>query len=104
MEHSPTLEAEIASLLLERLHVEVPSAHEDLIKTGLLDSLKIVELLAVLEQHFAMRIPLKEIEIHHFRSTESIADFVSHYIGCKEVPGGPSLQSTERHSRLPVAE
>lgn len=101
MEHSPTLQADIASLLLERLNVEVPSVHADLIKTGLLDSLKIVELLVELESRFGIKIPLKEIEIHHFRSVKSIAGFVASYCGCTEMS---SAETADRDSRLPVAE
>jgi acyl carrier protein len=70
------LQNEIGSILFQSLHVEISSAHEDLIDTGLLDSLKIVELLVELEQHFAIRIPLRELEIDSFRSLGAIANFV----------------------------
>jgi len=81
-----TLQNEIASLLFENLNVEVPSVHEDLLETGLLDSLKIVELLVELEQRFGMRIPLKELEIDNFRSVIKIAHFVANHKGGVTIP------------------
>ncbi len=105
MEHSRTLQAEIASLLLERLNVELSSLHDqDLIETGLLDSLKIVELLVEMEQHFGVKIQLKDLEIDHFRSIASMANFVANYIGCKGMPTAMASASLNRDSRLPVGE
>lgn len=77
MEHSANLQKEISALLLETLHVAVPSIHEDLLENGLVDSLKIVELLLELEVRFGIKIPLNELEIDIFRSVASIADFVA---------------------------
>ncbi len=104
MEPFRTLQAEIASLLLEHLNLEVPSVHEDLIETGLLDSLKIVELLVELEQHFGMEIPLKDMEIHHFRSVASMASFVANYGGFKGMLSAAASASLDRGRRLPVVD
>ncbi len=104
MEHAPSLQAEIASLLLNNLNVEASSVHEDLIETGLLDSLKIVELLVELEQHFRMTIRFADVQIDHFRSIANMAAFVNNYIGCKRMSSAEVSAAMVRDSRLPIAE
>jgi acyl carrier protein len=71
------LRQEVAALLFHDLNVDASSAHEDLIENGLLDSLKIVELLVRLEQRYALRIPLEELDIDSFRSIAAIARLIS---------------------------
>ena len=74
-------EGAIARLFVERLEVEVPAADADLFETGILDSLRFVELLAVLEESFAMRVSVEELEIDDFRTLSRIAAFVSRKSG-----------------------
>jgi acyl carrier protein len=66
----------ITQLLSERVHVEVPHVDTDLMETGLLDSLTLVELMSSLEEQFGIHISFDEIEIDNFRSVASIAEFV----------------------------
>jgi acyl carrier protein len=66
----------IGKLIAEKLLVEVHSPEDDLLATGVLDSLTLIELLLNLEQHFGMRIPLDELEIEDVRSVRSIARLV----------------------------
>ena len=66
----------IGKLIAEKLSVEVHSPEDDLLATGVLDSLTLIELLLNLEQHFGMRIPLDELEIEDVRSVRSIARLV----------------------------
>jgi acyl carrier protein len=73
---SDGLQARIAALLLDRLHLDVPSDETDLIDTGALDSMLFVELLAQLESEFGVAIGLDDIEVNAFRSIRSIAEFV----------------------------
>ena len=73
MTDDTALQTRIASLLYNRLNVEVSSVHADLIESGLLDSLKIVELLMELECHFSVRVPFEALELESFRSVASIA-------------------------------
>lgn len=67
----------VARLFAERLNTEVPAEDTDLLETGILDSLRFVELLAVLEEAFAVRVSLEELEIDDFRSVSRIADFLA---------------------------
>jgi acyl carrier protein len=68
---------QITHLLSERVHVEAPSVDTDLMESGLLDSLTLVELMSSLEEQFNIRISFEEIEIDNFRSVRRIAEFVS---------------------------
>jgi acyl carrier protein len=67
----------IINLLSERIHVETPSADTDLMESGLLDSLTLVELMSSLEEHFGINISFDEVEIDNFRSARRIAEFVN---------------------------
>ena len=71
-----TLTSQLTSLFLEQLNVEVPAPDTDLIETGLLDSMKLVELLVQIEQQFGLRIELEQIEIDDLRSVTGIARMI----------------------------
>jgi methoxymalonate biosynthesis acyl carrier protein len=63
-------------LLAEKLHLEVPGPDTDLIESGLLDSLQLVELLVQIEQQMGCRIPLDEVDFDDLRSVARIARLV----------------------------
>ena len=75
----------ITRLLSERIHIEVPSADTDLMESGLLDSLTLVELMTSLEEEFGISISFDEIELDNFRSVERIAQFVGQRSGLMEM-------------------
>jgi acyl carrier protein len=68
-----SLQHQIGRLLVERLHIEVDSFDTDLIDSGLLDSMGLVELMVGLEERFGSKIAFDEIEIDNFRTIEAIA-------------------------------
>jgi acyl carrier protein len=72
---SPTTER-VQRLFVEALSTQPQSIDADLIETGLLDSLALVELLFALEREFGLTIPLEELDIDTFRSVRSIAGYV----------------------------
>lgn len=59
------------------LAMVVPADDTDLIATGLLDSLALVEVLARVEQAFGVTIEMEELDLDSFRSIASIARFVA---------------------------
>jgi acyl carrier protein len=65
----------LTELFAKKLSLDVPSVDTDLIGTGLLDSLALVELLAQLEETFSVSVSIDDLE--HFRSIASIAGFIS---------------------------
>jgi len=66
----------VLRLFGDELLIDVGSATTDLIETGLLDSLALVELIAAIEQEFQVDLALDALEIDAFRTVESIAAFV----------------------------
>jgi acyl carrier protein len=68
---------ELRALFSDKLNIEVPSAEADLIESGLLDSLRLVELLLEIEAGLGHRIPIDEIELDDLRSVARIARLIS---------------------------
>jgi methoxymalonate biosynthesis acyl carrier protein len=70
-------EQDIRRVLSEKMYVEVPSPDADLLSTGVLDSLALIQLLVHLEDEFGVKIALDQIEIEDLRSTRSIAGLIA---------------------------
>ena len=64
-------------LFLERFHIDVPAPDTDLLDTGMLDSLQLVELLLQIERVFGLRIALDAIDLEDLRSVSRLAGLVS---------------------------
>jgi acyl carrier protein len=79
------LHAQLTELFATKLNLDVPSADTDLMETGMLDSLALVDLLVHLEQEFGVQISLDVLEIDNFRSIRTIADFISVYGAADEM-------------------
>jgi acyl carrier protein len=71
-----SLISQLSALFLDQLNIEVPGPDTDLIETGMLDSMKLVELLVQIEQQFGIRIELEQIEIDDLRSVRGIARMI----------------------------
>jgi acyl carrier protein len=67
----------LTELFAKKLNLEVSSVDTDLVETGLLDSLALVELLAQLDETFGISISTDDLELENFRSIASIAGFVA---------------------------
>ena len=63
----------IHELFSEKLNIEVPSPDTDLIESGLLDSLRLVELLLEIEASLGFRLVLEKIDLDDLRSVKRIA-------------------------------
>lgn len=50
---------------------------QDILLSGLLDSLSIANLLVFLESEFDLKIPLEDVTVENFSTTNDIANFVS---------------------------
>jgi len=82
------LQDRIGSVFVRHLHIERPDRDRDLIESGMIDSLTLVELIANLEQEFTVRIPLDDLDLNQFRSIAHIAEFIGTLIQKSEVPVG----------------
>ena len=70
----------LTELFAKKLNLDVSSVDTDLVETGLLDSLTLVELLTQLEETFGVSISIDDMEFENFRSIASIAGFVAQRI------------------------
>jgi acyl carrier protein len=68
-----SLEQRVARIFGDHLSIQVPGPEADLITSGLLDSLAIVELLYRIEQDMGVTIPVDDLDLADFRTVRSIA-------------------------------
>ncbi len=71
-----SIRGELIDLFAERMGIEVPSVETDLVAAGLLDSLAILDLLVHLEQKYAIRISLEDLDLESFRSVSRMAQLI----------------------------
>jgi methoxymalonate biosynthesis acyl carrier protein len=76
MAGDPGVSERVQQLFLETLNVQVPSEDADLIESGLIDSLALVELLFAIEREFSVSLPLDDLEIENFRSVNRISEVI----------------------------
>ena len=76
MSSDRSLNERMEQLFAEKLNVRVPSEETDLIETGLIDSLALVELLFEVEREFGVALPLGDLEVDDFRTIRRMADLV----------------------------
>lgn len=76
MTGDPGVSERVQQLFLETLNVQVPSEEADLIESGLIDSLALVELLFAIEREFSVSLPLDDLEIENFRSVNRISEVI----------------------------
>jgi acyl carrier protein len=66
----------VTTLIHESLQIEVDRIDVDLIESGILDSLALVELIFQLEQEFGVTIRLEEMSVERFRTISSISELI----------------------------
>lgn len=70
------LVSQLGALFLDKLSVRVPTPDTNLLESGLLDSMQIVELLMQIEQEFGLRIDLKRVDFDDLCSLGRIARLI----------------------------
>jgi len=63
----------LTDIFSTKLSLQIDSPDADLLNTGLLDSMRLVELLLTIEHEFCIQIKLEETDLDNFRSISSIA-------------------------------
>lgn len=61
----------------EALNVDIPSPDTELIESGIIDSLQLVELLAAVEEAFDVTVSVEDLDIENFRTFERLAAFLA---------------------------
>lgn len=75
-ETSEELRARVEHILRDRLGILVPAPEANLLESGLMDSLSLVELLLALEGDLGIVVSWDTLEIEEFTSVSTIAHFV----------------------------
>jgi methoxymalonate biosynthesis acyl carrier protein len=77
MAGDPGVSERVQRLFVETLNIQVPSEEADLIESGIIDSLALVELLFAIEREFSVNLPLDDLEIENFRSVSRISEVIA---------------------------
>ena len=71
------LQQEITDIFAERFETKLDSENLDLLETGIVDSVRIVELVLEMEQRFGVSLPFEELEIEDFRTVPRLAERIA---------------------------
>ncbi len=77
MEKLDKLQQQIVAIFAERFETKLPSEDIDLLETGLVDSVKIVELVLEIEARFGVSLPFEDLEIEDFRTVPKLAECIA---------------------------
>ncbi|MEN8158454.1 MAG: phosphopantetheine-binding protein [Myxococcota bacterium] len=77
MENPEKLQRQIIDIFAERFETKLTDVDVDLLDTGLVDSVKIVELVLELEQRFGVSLPFEDLEIEDFRTIAKLAECIT---------------------------
>jgi D-alanine--poly(phosphoribitol) ligase subunit 2 len=77
MEKLDQLQQQITAIFAERFETNLESDDVDLLETGLVDSVRIVELVLEIEQRFGVSLPFEELEIEDFRTVPRLAERIA---------------------------
>ncbi len=69
--------ADVQSLLERELNLTVASSDTDLIETGLLDSLLLVDLIMLIESNYGVSVDITQLEFTDFQSVDNICQFIA---------------------------
>src|SRR5690349_12522166 len=73
--------APLRDLFLDELHIEMPAPDTDLLRTAVMDSLMLVELLVAIEDRFGVRLELGELSLDDIRSPRAIVALIARRAG-----------------------
>lgn len=74
MDQHNHIRAKVTSVVCETLTLETVAFEKDLIDSGLLDSLSLVQLIVALEDEFNIRIEPEELDFEDYRSVKSMTE------------------------------
>jgi D-alanine--poly(phosphoribitol) ligase subunit 2 len=66
----------VEGLMKDVLAITPDGIDQDLLESGLLDSMALIELLYAIEQEFAVELPLEDLDVDRLRSVRGIASYV----------------------------
>jgi acyl carrier protein len=66
----------VQGLMKDVLAITPAGIDQDLLESGLLDSMALIELLYAIEQEFTVELPLEDLDVDRLRSVRGIASYV----------------------------
>lgn len=67
----------VEDILRRHLMLDIEDPDLDLLESGLIDSLSLVELMANIERELSLRIELEKLDLDDFRSVRSLATYLA---------------------------
>jgi acyl carrier protein len=83
-----TIQGTVVRIFRDKLDIEVSSSATDLLETGMIDSLKFVDLVYNLEQEFGITMSMESLEVDQFRTIADIVLLVSRLQCPVKAPSG----------------
>ena len=77
MDRLEHVQQEIDAIFVGRFDTRIPSRDADLLTSGLVDSVRIVELVLEIELRFGVSLPFEELEIEDFRTVSRLAERIA---------------------------
>jgi D-alanine--poly(phosphoribitol) ligase subunit 2 len=77
MESLDKLQQQITDIFAERFETRLDSVEVDLLESGIVDSVRIVELVLEIEQRFGVSLPFEALEIEDFRTVPRLAERIA---------------------------
>jgi len=77
MDKLEQLQQQIFDIFSDRFEMKLEDPTLDLLETGIVDSVKIVELVLELEQRFGVSLPFEDLEIEDFQTVAKLAQCVA---------------------------
>jgi D-alanine--poly(phosphoribitol) ligase subunit 2 len=71
------LQQEIIDIFAGRFETKLDTLDVDLLETGIVDSVRIVELVLEIEQRFGVGLPFETLEIEDFRTVPRLAERIA---------------------------
>ncbi len=77
MNQQTPIRMNVMSVVCKTLTLETVAFEEDLIESGVLDSLSLIQLMVALEDEFDIRIEPEEIDFEDYRSVRSMTEMIT---------------------------
>ncbi len=86
MNQQTRIRTNVTAVVCKTLTLETIAFEEDLIDSGLLDSLSLVQLMVALEEEFNIRIEPEELDFEDYRSVKSMTEMITRLSFSTSVP------------------
>jgi acyl carrier protein len=70
----------VRAIMSDRLHIDVGDGDANLIDTGLIDSMSLVELFVALEEEFGINVADEDLDLNDFRTLNSVVRFTERHL------------------------